>query len=78
VGVVERRVMSGFVMDGATRLKHNQTGGGQVLGSWYYRPLSMLSSAGEITATKTEMSVACEMELVFRPGPVRLTIWLST
>jgi hypothetical protein len=40
-------------------------GGSQILGGWYYRPVPTLSSAGEITATKTEMSAVCEMELVF-------------
>ncbi len=39
-------------------------GGNRIFRGWFYRLVPTLSSAGEITATKTEMSVACEKELV--------------
>ena len=56
-GVIGWKGYGGFC-DGhyATEMDSDVAGG-------YYRPVPKLSSAGEITATKTEMSVACEMDL---------------
>lgn len=62
MALLDGRDMAGFVMD-ITPPKWIQTGETGPLAGWYYRPVPKLSSAGEITATKTEMSVACEMDL---------------
>jgi hypothetical protein len=75
-GVVGWRGYGGFC-DGHEATKVESDGESRILHGWFYRPVPKSSSAGEITATKTEMSVACEMELVFWPDPVELTIWLS-
>src|SRR6266849_3622898 len=60
----------GGFCDGHEATEMESDGESRILHGWFYRPVPKSSSAGEITATKTEMSVACEIELVFRPDLV--------